>query len=113
MADAGVWNIPNVDTARTVHVNIGSAQGPLVVYRIHDDGPNTVFAGNPALGNMGGAAIPPGSHADISGSPITIGIAAHRGQPATESASGTYELICCQPDTSGVTTRATNHPLRP
>jgi hypothetical protein len=96
MADAGVWTVSDARKLVTVYVNIGPAQGPLVVYRIHNDGPETVFAGNAAKGDEGGGAIPPGSDCDISGSPIAIGIA---GRKATGSASGTYELICCQPVT--------------
>jgi hypothetical protein len=95
MADAGVWSVSNWQQVWTVYINIGPAQGPLVVYRIHNDGPETVFAGNAAGGDAGGAAIPPGCDCDISGSPIAIGIAGHR--ETTESASGTYNLICCQP----------------
>jgi hypothetical protein len=96
MADAGVWNIPDVASVRTVYVNINRV-GPLVVYRIHNDGPSTVFAGNAAEGDAGGAAIPPGSDCDISGSPIAIGIAGHKATIGSGTASGTYELICCQP----------------
>ena len=93
MADKGVWNVPDAASLTTVYVVIGGVQGPFVVYRIHNDGPETVFAGDAAKGDKGGAAILPGSDCDISGSPIAIGLAGRR---PTGSASGTYELICCQ-----------------
>jgi hypothetical protein len=92
MADQGGWKVSDA-ASQTLYVDIGPTQGPLVVYRIHNDGPETVFAGNAAKGDAGGAAIPPGSDCDISGSPITIGIV---GREPTGSASGTYNLICCQ-----------------
>jgi hypothetical protein len=95
MADAGVWNVSNLQQMWTVYINIGPAQGPLVVYRIHNDGPATVFAGNAAEGDAGGAVIPPGCDCDISGSPIAIGFAGFR--LTTDGASGTFNLICCQP----------------
>jgi hypothetical protein len=96
MADPGVWNL-SAGASQTVYVNIGPAQGPLVVYRIHNDGPDTVFAGSALnAGVESGAAIPAGSDCDISGSPITIRI---EGFLHTLRASGAYELICCQPVT--------------
>lgn len=95
MADKGIWNVSDTDRAvRTVYVDIGPAQGPLVVYRIHNDGRNIVFAGDPTRGDKGGAAIHPGCDCDISGSPIQIGLVGFR--QVTGSASGTYKLLCCQ-----------------
>jgi hypothetical protein len=98
-AGTGAWNVSgdattNVWVNQTVYVNIGPTQGPLVVYRIHNDGPETVFAGNATEGGaLSGAAIRPGCDCDISGSPIEIGLS---GLEPTGSASGTYELVCCQ-----------------
>lgn len=97
-ARTGAWNVSgdattNVWVNQTVYVNIGPTQGPLVVYRIHNDGPETVFAGNAEGGALSGAAIRPGCDCDISGSPIEIGLSGLR---PTGSASGTYEVLRCQ-----------------
>jgi hypothetical protein len=53
MAGTGVWTVSDASQLVNVYVNIGPAQGPLVVYRIHNDGPATVFAGNAAKGDEG------------------------------------------------------------
>jgi hypothetical protein len=96
----GAWNVSGDATTevyvnQTVYVNIGPTQGPLVVHRIHNDGPETVFAGNAAEGGaLSGAVIRPGCDCDISGSPIEIGLSGLR---PSGNASGTYQLVCCQP----------------
>jgi hypothetical protein len=92
MADTGVWNVISGDT-QIVYVNIGPTQGPLVVYRIHNDGPDVVYAGNLAAGGGGTALIQPGTDCDISGSQIAIRFSERQ---RNQSASGTYELLCCQ-----------------
>ena len=93
MADTGVWNISG-DGTQNVYTDIGPAQGPGVVYRIHNDGPDNVFAGNALRGAEGGALILPGCDCDISGSPIQIGLTGRF--VGEQSASGTYALVCCQ-----------------
>jgi hypothetical protein len=94
MADTGAWNVSG-KTAQTVYVDVGPLQGPLVVYRIHNDGPKTIFVGNAGeRGELSGATVPPGCDCDLSGSPIIIGLT---GRKPTGSASGTYALACCQP----------------
>jgi hypothetical protein len=98
MADTGAWNLSAEadDVNQIVYVNIGPTQGPLVVYRIHNDGPGTVWAGNPQERYGGsGVAIAPGCDCDISGSPINIGLFPREGR-GRGGASGTYELVCCQ-----------------
>jgi hypothetical protein len=92
MADTGVWNLSG-DEIQIVYVNIGPTQGPLVVYRIHNAGPDIVSAGNLAAEGGGTALIQPGTDCDISGSPIAIGFLRRE---TNRSASGTYELLCCQ-----------------
>jgi|SRR6516162_9123241 hypothetical protein len=95
MADTGAWNVSG-DEIQKVYVDTGPLKGPLVVYRIHNDGPETVFAGNPlAAGVSAGAAIRPGCYSDLSGSPIQINLEVREGT-GSGRASGTYELVCCQ-----------------
>jgi hypothetical protein len=88
VAEPIVWKV-STGTVVPIYVNMGgpaAAQGPLVIYRIHNDGPDEVATGGtPSQGPVG---VPPGSDCDISGSPIFIGL----GGP-TGSASGTCLLI--------------------
>jgi hypothetical protein len=108
--------------ARSSIFNLGPAQGPLVVYRIHNDGPFSVLVGitDPVLGNLGVSglnpqagvvtvAIEPGCDCDITGSGIESGseiivtlLFTSRGSP--QNASGTYQLMCCQPFAQQATT---------
>jgi hypothetical protein len=106
VADAGVWAVAQTSghqggSTQIVYVNIGPAQGPLVVYRIHNDGPAAVFAGD-ANGAVS-VKIPAGSDCDLSGSPIVVTIAVN--YQRAKSASGTYELVCCQPAGPDVTAK--------
>ena len=93
MADTGAWNVSPEAPIQTVYVNFGPTQGPLVVYRIHNDGPETVFA----TGSAGSVTIPSGCDCDMSGSPIETGLLEGPGHGESGAkASGTYELVCCQ-----------------
>ena len=92
MADTGAWNVIS-GGPQIVYVNVGPTQGPLVVYRIHNAGPDPVLAGNLAEGASAPALISPGTECDISGSPIAIGFV---GRERRLSTSGTYALVCCQ-----------------
>jgi hypothetical protein len=92
MADTGAWNVIS-GGPQIVYVNVGPTQGPLVVYRIHNAGPDPVLAGNLAEGASAPALISPGTECDISGSPITIGFPERE---IDQTAHGTYQLLCCQ-----------------
>jgi hypothetical protein len=118
MADKGTWVLStNVgisgkeQSSQIIHLNLGPALGPFVLYRIHNDGPLDVFAllateapTPPGGGAINQVAIEPGTDCDISGSALEFGMGIQlrldfasliRGEIG--SASGTYELLCCQP----------------
>jgi len=116
MADKGTWIVSTSDSisgteqsSQFIYLNLGPAQGPLVVYRVHNDGPIDVIVGvgSPQPlppGPIVKVTIEPGTDCDISGSGVESGSgikvqldvdSVSRGKPG--NASGTYELICCQP----------------
>jgi len=94
-----------------VNLNHGPAQGPMVVYRIHNNGPLDVIVllATESPTPPGGAGIiqvliEPGTDCEISGSALEfeMGIqlrldfgSLSRGE--TGNASGTFELLCFQP----------------
>jgi len=96
MADKGNWIVCTQKPTQLIYVNLGPMQGPLVVYRVHNNGPCAVTIG-------GAAFLDPGTDCDVSGSRIEVTLAGFPrcGRRIAEDrcgdASGTYDLVCCQP----------------
>jgi hypothetical protein len=101
MAEIGSWTLSGggneTETSQILYLNLGATptmQGPLVVYRIHNDGPAPIEVGPGATV----VSINPGCDADVSGTEIQIAFTFGRHAAHGKfTASGTYELICCQP----------------
>ena len=98
MADKGNWSIStnNPDQSEQIlYLKFAPAQGPLVVYRVHNDGPDVIFVSpGPPSRQVPGIWINPGCDSDVSGSEIEVSFG--RFGRRARSASGTYELVCCQ-----------------
>lgn len=107
MAEKGTWAVAFLIAGAVETVYFSAGQGPLVVYRIHNDGPGDVV-----VSVSGGSGAQPatvtihaGNDADISGSGIQISVSFRLGSPIL-TASGTYELLCCQPPAQPATAAA-------
>jgi hypothetical protein len=106
---AQVWSISPSEgqqTSQVIYLHIGPVQGPLVVFRVHNDGPHKVSVSlfPQALLPVGGtevAVIESGTDCDISGSGLEFGAGIQLSCPNFRreigTASGTYELMYCQP----------------
>lgn len=97
MADKGNWSVCAQRPTQVIYINLGPTQGPLVVERVHNNGPCAVTIGG------GAAFLDPGTDCDVSGARIEIALAGpprcggRRGEERCDEASGTYDLVCCQP----------------
>src|SRR5579871_5230644 len=97
MADLGHWHLCPRKQDEILYLNLGPMQGPLVIYRVHNDGPCAVLVGSAIL-------LDPQTDCDVSGARIDVRLAGsprcHSGAVTGDDcpeASGTYELMCCQP----------------
>jgi hypothetical protein len=116
MADKGTWILSTSESisgteqsSQVIYFKLGPAQGPVVVYRVHNDGPLDVMVlisglAPPNPPGFEPVVIEPGTDCDISGSGLEFGTGIQvrldlenliKGE--TGNASGTYELMCCHP----------------
>lgn len=96
MADKGNWSVCAQKPNEILYVDGGPMPGPLVVYRVHNNGPCAV--------TVGAAFLDPGTDCDVSGSRIEIslaGLSVCGRRLAGDDALGTYDLVCCQPPPKG------------
>jgi len=113
MADLGKWLLCAQKQSETIYINLGPVQGPLVIYRVHNNGPCAVSLG-------AGILLDPGTDCDVSGSHIVVTLA---GFPlcgvrptkvdSCSDASGTYELLCCEAPPQVGTPAAASPPSPP
>ena len=89
----GTWRLSKSNkppkSAQTIYKNFGNPACPCVVYRIHNVGENAVLVN-------GAIHLEPGDDGDVSGASIEVSLV-----DRDQSASGTYDLICCCTDCGG------------